>query len=92
MEVAMKILPPIDPIEAYAIGLNYKKHAAVLFHKIFDIFFHIVEINHQGNEFLFFHVTVPSLYIFYRTADSKLLYGLLQFQIGIQVINRIDLT
>ena len=33
----MKILPPIDPIEAYAIGLNYKKHAAVLFHKIFDV-------------------------------------------------------
>ena len=37
MEVAMKILPPIDPIEAYAIGLNYKKHAAVLFHRIFDV-------------------------------------------------------
>lgn len=29
MEVAMKILPPIDPVESYAIGLNYKKHAAV---------------------------------------------------------------
>lgn len=29
MDVAMKILPPIDPVAVYAIGLNYKKHAAV---------------------------------------------------------------
>lgn len=30
MEVAMKILPPIEPSSIYAIGLNYKKHAAVM--------------------------------------------------------------
>ena len=29
MDVALQILPPIDPVAVYAIGLNYKKHAAV---------------------------------------------------------------
>ena len=28
MDVALQILPPIDPVAVYAIGLNYKKHAA----------------------------------------------------------------
>ena len=30
MDVALQILPPIDPVAVYAIGLNYKKHAAVV--------------------------------------------------------------
>ena len=30
MDVALKILPPIDPVAVYAIGLNYKRHAAVI--------------------------------------------------------------
>ena len=30
MDVALKILPPIEPTAIYGIGLNYKKHAAVM--------------------------------------------------------------
>ena len=30
MDVALKILPPIEPTAIYGIGLNYKKHAAVI--------------------------------------------------------------
>ncbi len=36
MDLAMKILPPIEPTSIYAIGLNYKKHAAVEFGKESD--------------------------------------------------------
>ena len=37
MDVALKILPPIDPTEIYGIGLNYKKHAAVKLKVLYSV-------------------------------------------------------